>query len=156
MARRLSAQDRFFAKVDKTGDCWQWTAKKTQNGYGQFWLEGGHQVAHRVSFGWSVGAVPPGMQLDHVCHDRSCVRPSHLRVVNHKQNQENQSGAYKNSRTGLRGVRRGRRGKGWRAEVTHHGTVHNWGPFATPEEAAEAARLKRLELFTHNDIDRVA
>lgn len=26
----------------------------------------------------------------------------------------------------------------------------------TIEEAGEAARLKRLELFTHNDIDRMA
>jgi hypothetical protein len=28
--------DRFWRHVDKTEDCWLWTASTTHNGYGQF------------------------------------------------------------------------------------------------------------------------
>lgn len=156
MVRKLSAHDRFFAKVNKTDTCWNWTAKKVHNGYGQFWIEGRYIVAHRVAYEWFVGSIPTGMEIDHTCHNRGCVNATHMRLVTHKQNQENKAGAYRNSNSGLRGVRRAGRGEGWIAEVTHNGVTRKYGTYDTPELAAEVARLKRLELFTHNDLDRVA
>lgn len=41
------------------------------------------------------------------------------------------------------------------AVVQHHGKKHWLGYADTPEEAAEIAKQGRLELFTHNDRDRV-
>ncbi|MCG7596360.1 hypothetical protein MHN84_20400 [Mycobacterium sp. PSTR-4-N] len=69
-----------------------------------------------------------------------------------KQNNENLAGPYRNCKAGLRGVylQDGR----WRAQVYHHSRKYHVGYFATAEEAGEAARLKRLELFTHNEIDK--
>jgi hypothetical protein len=43
-------QRRFWAKVDKSGDCWLWTGAKVNWGYGQFRVGKGHMLAHRFSF----------------------------------------------------------------------------------------------------------
>lgn len=42
-----------------------------------------------------------------------------------------------------------------RACVVHNRKYIHLGYFATAEEAGEAARLKRLELFIYNNVDRV-
>ncbi|MGL5917799.1 MAG: HNH endonuclease [Cetobacterium sp.] len=34
-----------------------------------------------------VGAVPTGLQLDHLCRVRACVNPTHLEPVTHWENQ---------------------------------------------------------------------
>lgn len=156
MTRRLSNSDRFFAKVDKTATCWNWTAKKIHTGYGQFWINGGHTVAHRIAYEWLVGPIPEGMEIDHTCHNRSCVNPAHMRVVTHKQNQENNAGAYHNSSSGVRGVIRVSSRNHWRTEVVHNKKTYSAGTFQDVESAAVAVKALRLELFTHNDLDRVA
>jgi hypothetical protein len=66
---------------------------------------------------------------------------------------ENRQGANSNNVSGYRGVGKTKEGK-WRARVTHHRVTHEMGPFSTPELAHEAAKAKRLELFTHNDRDK--
>lgn len=58
--------------------CWEWQAVKS-NGYPA------HQM-HRVWWEASNGPVPKGMQLDHLCRNRRCVRPAHMEVVTPKEN----------------------------------------------------------------------
>ena len=41
------------------------------------------------------------------------------------------------------------------ASVQYRGRGNYVGSYDTAEEAAEAARLKRVELFTHSEMDRV-
>jgi hypothetical protein len=41
----------------------------------------------------------------------------------------------------------------WTARLQHDGKQVRLGRFDTLEEAAEAVRLKRLELYTHSDVD---
>lgn len=36
-------------------------------------------MAHRVAYERTVGAVPDGLHIDHVCRNHACVRPDHLR-----------------------------------------------------------------------------
>jgi hypothetical protein len=93
-------------------------------------------------------------QLDHVCHNKKCVNPDHLRQVSNKQNTENKGRLNSNNTSGFQGVWFDKYTNRWAAEVKHHGQKFWLGRFTSLEEAAEAARTKRLELFTHNDLDR--
>ena len=75
---------RFWSKVDKDGDCWLWTAGKTPEGYGKFWLDGRTVLAHRIAYGLEHGAIPDGLHLDHLCRVRHCVR--HIEPVTVREN----------------------------------------------------------------------
>lgn len=137
-------------KADPSG-CWMWLGG-TGSGYGVITLPGmATRGVHRISYIMAYGEIPQGMQVDHTCHQPLCVNPSHLRLATGKQNKENRKGAY--GRSGIRGVSQHSNGR-WRACVVHDRKYLHLGYFDTKEEAGEAARLKRLELFTHNDTDR--
>ena len=77
----MTEAERFWLYVDMSGDCWLWTGAKTP--YGVFTL-----AISRVSIGAHVyayelvnGPVPAGLELDHLCRNPPCVRPSHLEAV---------------------------------------------------------------------------
>lgn len=70
--------DRFYAKVQKSDDCWEWTAGKDRDGYGRFSVGGVSTLAHRYAYEIEVGPISSGMTLDHLCGNRACVNPSHL------------------------------------------------------------------------------
>lgn len=149
---------RFWPKVNKTETCWLWTASTNQYGYGTFGRGGradGKSLAHRYSWELEHGPIPEEMHLDHICHVHNCVRPSHLRPVNNKQNHENFKGAFSTSSTGVRGVSWDKSRGLYRAAVTHNYKQIQVGRFETIEEAAAAVQAKRLELFTHNTLDRL-
>lgn len=78
--------ERFWAKVDKSGDCWIYTGSKSTNGYGTVRFNGGYGLAHRIAFTLTKGAIPDGLDLDHLCRTRACVNPSHLEPVTRKEN----------------------------------------------------------------------
>lgn len=153
--KKRPEMERFMEKVNKTDTCWLWTAGTTL-GYATFGpTERARTVrGHRWIYEQLVGPIPAGMELDHTCKIKSCVNPDHLRVTTRKQNSENR-GARAGSLSGFRGVTRGKDGIGWVARVHHDGKRYHVGTFRTVEEAAEAARLKRLDLHTHNDADRM-
>lgn len=86
--------DRFWEKVDKTGDCWVWTGAKHHYGYGLILQEPGAKpklsVTHRVSWRLHFGEIPEGMQVLHQCDNPPCVNPSHLRLGTQKDNMAEQ------------------------------------------------------------------
>lgn len=80
--------ERFWAKVEKTDDCWLWTAHRDKNGYGRFTVSPTRrsEFAHIVAYELTNGAVPNGLEIDHVCRSTSCVNPAHLEAVTHREN----------------------------------------------------------------------
>lgn len=84
---RGSLERRFFALVDKTETCWVWKGSM-HNGYGEFrrFHREPMSRAHRVAYELIVGPIPDGLELDHLCRNRSCVNPAHLEPVDHRTN----------------------------------------------------------------------
>lgn len=70
---------------DQSG-CWLWMGCKMRNGYGQMGFGGKHYSAHRFSYEEIKGAIPIGMELDHLCRVRNCVNPDHLEPVTRSEN----------------------------------------------------------------------
>lgn len=69
---------RFWEKVSKTGECWEWIGRKNKAGYGIFTI--GHLdkiLAHRYS--WTLkNNVIPKLHVLHRCDNPCCVNPEHL------------------------------------------------------------------------------
>lgn len=81
--RRVPLSDRFWSKVEKhdADDCWPWKGAIDRSGYGQISVDGKTEGAHRVSVILDGRGIPPGLNIDHACRNRSCVNPAHLRIV---------------------------------------------------------------------------
>lgn len=66
--------------------CWLWLAFVGSNGYGHMGVGGKHIAAHRMAWTLYRGPIPAGMCIDHVCRERTCVNPDHLRVATARMN----------------------------------------------------------------------
>jgi hypothetical protein len=82
--------DRLFGKVDydEKTRCLIFTGSLRGSGYGQIWMREAQRSveAHRVAYELFVGAIPDGMQIDHLCRNKLCVNPAHLEVVTPREN----------------------------------------------------------------------
>lgn len=83
-----SVEDRFWAKAQKSDDCWAWTANRNRRGYGKFCLNKRQEPAHRVAYTLTYGDIPAGLWVLHHCDNPSCVRPDHLYLGTHQDNMQ--------------------------------------------------------------------
>ena len=80
-------QGRIEAKVVVTdAGCWEWLGTRSKSGYASISIFGVSRRAHRVLYEIVVGAIPDGLQLDHLCRVRHCVNPVHLEPVTPREN----------------------------------------------------------------------
>lgn len=77
---KISVEERFWSKVNKTGTCWLWIASCFPSGYGRFNFEGTMMHASRVSWILSNGYLRQDQFVCHKCDNPSCVRLNHLWV----------------------------------------------------------------------------
>lgn len=79
-------QDRFWAKVEKTGPgaggCWVWHGNRNStSGFGMARVDGGRVLAHRLSYELAYGTLDARKYVLHnplVCSNKLCVNPAHL------------------------------------------------------------------------------
>lgn len=83
---KLDIIDRFFSHVEKTEACWLWIGYRNRQGYGRFGVGSRVVYAHRWLYEQSIGPVPSGLDLDHLCRQKACVNPAHLEPVTRGEN----------------------------------------------------------------------
>ena len=96
MTRRVSVEERLTTFVDRSDadGCWPWIGHVNRFGYSQMKINGKTRIGHRMAYEHFVGPIPPGLTVDHTCHNeddscqggpsclhRRCVNPAHLEAV---------------------------------------------------------------------------
>jgi len=66
--------------------CWNWTGAINEKGYGVFHYDSGTFKAHRFVYEYLVDKITEGLELDHLCRNKKCVNPEHLKPKPHIEN----------------------------------------------------------------------
>lgn len=82
--------DRFWSKVDRSGECWEWTGSVNRYGYGRIAKprNAGPMLAHRYSAMLHFGMFDTRLLVCHSCDNPKCVRPEHLFIGDMQQNMD--------------------------------------------------------------------
>lgn len=154
--KRMSLDDRIEPRITRRDDgCWSWRGWHN-HGYALLSQKDGHHIRiHRWMYEKYVGPLVDGLVIDHICGNRGCVNPGHLRQITNQGNVEHFTKPVRSHNTsGFRGVRFHAHSGLWTASVMVKGklylTYHK-----TIEEAAEAAVELRRQHHTYNDLDRL-
>ncbi len=69
--------------------CILWTGYKEKAGYGNIYYHGKVHKAHRLAYELFKKSIPNNLEIDHICRNKICVNPLHLRAVSHSTNMFN-------------------------------------------------------------------
>ena len=157
-------ESKFWERTDKDGPvpkhapelgaCWQWTWGKSAQGYGLLSINGVSRLVHRVSYEMHSGKIPAGMEIDHMCNNRACVNPSHLRVATSGQNGQNYVGAQIQSKTGVRGVTWYESRQKYMAKASLNGKQYYLGWYTDIEEANAVVTEWRRKNMPYSVMDQ--
>lgn len=139
MPRAGTPEERFWARVEKTDECWLWTAYRLRSGYGWLRVNKVGWLAHRRSWALCNGSIPDGLFVLHRCDNPSCVRPDHLFLGTHQDNMTDMA-------TKGRGAHG--EGHGMRKHPERHPSV------TVPERLARGERVNTARL-TRGQVDEI-
>ena len=145
--RFATPEEAFLARTEPLlwSGCIIWTGSTTgSSGYGTLSVNGRKMLAHRYAWEREHGPIPDTREVDHMCFERACVNPEHLRLATRAQNVQNRAGSNL-GRDLPRGVYRS--GRGYQARVGINGRTINAGTFPTIERAAIAVKNCRAFYF---------
>ena len=85
-------QERLNAKLVESEElfngtpCWLFTGCLVR-GYGLIGVNTGYiKLTHRLAYEENIGPIPEGLELDHLCRNRSCCNPDHREAVTRREN----------------------------------------------------------------------
>lgn len=133
-ASKVTTDENFWARVDKSGDCWLWTGHRDENGYGRVGYQCRPSIgAHRVAWALTHGGEIPTEWVLHRCDNPPCVKPDHMFLGDATDNNQDRQA-------------KGRT-KGWagRKGAAHHA-------YKVTPELADRMRTMRAEGMTQQSI----
>lgn len=72
--------------------CWQWMGPKAKGGYGFITVQLGlitrTYSCYRLCYEYYKGKPPFGLVIRHLCSNRSCINPDHLKLGSQKENMQ--------------------------------------------------------------------
>ena len=66
--------------------CWEWRFGTMNSGYGKVWYKGKVCATHRVAYELAFGTISNGLHVLHLCDNKLCCNPKHLRLGTDKDN----------------------------------------------------------------------
>ena len=66
--------------------CLLYMGRLDENGYARISCQGKNRIGSDAVYEMVHGTIPEGYEVDHLCHTRRCIEPTHLRLLTHRQN----------------------------------------------------------------------
>lgn len=83
---------RKFTVTAEYPTCWTWTGgtdgRAGESRYGQIGVDGAIVKVHRFMWERLVGPLGPGMEVDHLCQNKTCGNPAHLQATSGTDHRE--------------------------------------------------------------------